>query len=154
MLGSSSLLATDRSLGDSGQPLELSMDADLLLIPFDDRIAAVVHEAVGEDSLFHREFGVFSDLLRPDIEATLPAGWRDRLVPLPGIADVRCLHSIDLAAVKLRLGRPKDMALLRAMLDRGLVRIEDLRAWYGTAGLSETDLFAISHRLAALSRRP
>jgi hypothetical protein len=131
VLGSSSLLGSDPTLGDPGQPVELSMDADLLLVPCDERVAAVLHEAVGEDSLFHREFGVFVHLLKPEIETTLPPGWRTRGVPLPGSRDVLCLHPRDLAAVKLRIGRPKDMNLLAAMMDRGIVALKDLRAWSG-----------------------
>jgi hypothetical protein len=152
VLGSSSLLGSDPTLGDPGQPLELSMDADLLLVPCDDRMAAVVHEAVGEGSLFHREFGVFADLLKPDIEVTLPSGWRTRRVPLPGSHDVLCLHPADLAVVKLCLGRPKDMDLLAAMIRRGLVAVIYLRAWYQSAVLSEREPFAVSRRLAELDR--
>ena len=74
VLGSSSLLARDPTLGEPGQPLELSMDAVLFLVPCDERVAAVVHEAVGEGSLFHRESGVFADLLKPEIDVTLPSG--------------------------------------------------------------------------------
>ena len=153
VLGSSSLLGIDPKLGDPGQPLELSMDADLLLVPCDDRVAAVVHEAVGEDSLFHREFGVFADLLKPSIESTLPPGWRTRRIPLSGCGDVLCLHPVDLAVVKLRLGRPKDMELLTAMIRRRLVVVSDLRAWYQSAHLSERDQFVISGRLAELDRQ-
>jgi hypothetical protein len=153
ILGSSSLLGSDPTLGDPGQPLELSMDADLLLVPCDERVAAVVHEAVGEGSLFHREFGVFADLLKPEIETTLPPGWRARRIPLPGSRDVLCLHPSDLATVKLRLGRPKDMELLAAMIGRGLVALTDLRAWYRSADLGERDQFAINRRLAELDRQ-
>ena len=153
LLGSSSLLGSDPTLGDPGQPLELSMGADLLLVPCDERVAAVVHEAVGEGSLFHREFGVFADLLKPDIDVTLPSGWRTRRIPLPGSHDVLCLHPADLAIVKLRLGRPKDMDLLAAMIRRGLVAVADLRVWYQSAVLNERDQFIISRRLAELDRR-
>ena len=128
------------------------MDADLLLVPCDERAAAVVYEAVGEGSLFHREFGVFADLLKPEIDTTLPPGWRTRRIPLPGSRDVLCLHPADLATVKPRLGRAKDMDLLAAMIRRGLVALTDLRAWYRSADLGERDQFAISRRLAELDR--
>ncbi|OQW96181.1 MAG: hypothetical protein BWK77_06010 [Verrucomicrobia bacterium A1] len=154
VLGSSSLLGADPGLGDPGQPLELSMDADLLLSPCDDRVATVVHEAVGEDSLFHREFGVFADLLKPDIETTLPMGWRTRRIPLPETQGVQCLHPSDLAIVKLRLGRPKDMDLLRSMILHHLASVADLRKWYGAAALDERDLFLVSRRLAELEHSP
>ena len=108
VLGSSSLLGTDPGLGGPGQPLELSFDADLLLEPSDEESARILHEAVGEGSLFHRRHACFADLLKPDIAATLPDGWECRLVPLPDHPGAWCLEPHDLALVKLSLGREKD----------------------------------------------
>ena len=48
VMGSASLLSYDPSLGDPGQPLELSLDADLLIEPSDEGQAAVLHESLGE----------------------------------------------------------------------------------------------------------
>jgi len=90
VLGSSSLLAVDGSLGDEGQPLEISMDADLLIMPCHGGVPDVLHEAIGENSLFHREYGVYADILRPDIDETLPPGWRERTIPLTGVPGVVC----------------------------------------------------------------
>jgi len=59
VLGSSSLLATAPDLGEAGQPLELSLDADLLVEPCDAGQAAVVHEAIGEGSLFQSQYGIY-----------------------------------------------------------------------------------------------
>jgi hypothetical protein len=91
------------------------MDADLLIMPCNDGVADVLHEAVGENSLFHREYGVYADILRPTIDETLPFGWRERTIPLPGAPGVLCLEKIDLALVKLALGREKDISLERAL---------------------------------------
>jgi hypothetical protein len=44
VLGSSALLATHPELGEPGQPLELSLDADLLLDPIDETLAAMVNK--------------------------------------------------------------------------------------------------------------
>ncbi len=60
ILGSSSLLATAPSLGEPGQPLETSDDADLLVQPVDDELAAILDEAVGPQSLFARRNGCHS----------------------------------------------------------------------------------------------
>jgi hypothetical protein len=153
VLGSSSLLATDPSLGDPGQPLELSMDADLLLKPCTDRLAAVVHEAVGENSLFHREFGVYADLMKPDVEATLPLGWQSRAIRLGKAESASCLSPQDLATVKIRVGRAKDLELLDHLLRRGLVSLESLRNWFQSAELGELEMFSVGRRLAMLEAR-
>lgn len=151
VLGSSSLLARDPSLGDHGQPLELSLDADLLVEPPDSGQAAVLHEAVGEGSLFHREYGVYADLLRPEIEETLPPGWRERCATLEGTPDVRCLDPYDLALAKLALGREKDLELLRGLLRRGVIEINLLRERYQNTPMNEARMFRAGRALAALS---
>ena len=75
VLGSSALLASFPELGEPGGPLELSFDADLLVEPCDEQLAAMLHEAVGEGSLFAQRTGYNADILRPEISATLPPGW-------------------------------------------------------------------------------
>lgn len=96
VVGSSSLLAHDPRLGDPGGPLELSMDVDVLLDPCEDAALKMLHEAVGEGSIFHRESGVYADLMRPAIVSTLPAGWETRCITLPGWPAVKCLDRYDL----------------------------------------------------------
>lgn len=91
VLGSGSLLAYRSDLGEQGQPLEVSLDADLLLDPIDEATAAVLKEAVGRDSLFQQRHGYYADILRPDITETLPLGWESRLVPVPGYTNVFAL---------------------------------------------------------------
>jgi hypothetical protein len=150
VLGSSALLAVEPELGDSGAPLETSLDADLLVEPCDENQAAVVDEAVGEGSLFHREFGVYADLMRPSIAETLPPGWRERRLPLPGTAQVRCLDPYDVAIVKLTLGRPKDMALLRALVARGTLSPAALRSRYQATPMNEADMFRAGRNLGRL----
>jgi len=49
------------------------------------------------------------------------------LVPVPGVTDARALDPHDLAAVKILVGRPKDLDLVRSLhstarLDPGLAR--------------------------------
>ncbi|HMO50029.1 MAG TPA: hypothetical protein PKE26_03995 [Kiritimatiellia bacterium] len=152
VLGSSSLLAVDGSLGDEGQPLEISMDADLLMVPCDARMANVLHEAVGENSLFHREYGVYADILRPDIDEALPPGWQQRTIPLAEVPGVWCLEKIDLALVKLGLGREKDMALVQALISKGLVSLDAIRERYQILPLDEARLVAIGKRLNELKK--
>lgn len=152
VMGSSSLLVLDPSLGELGQPLELSLDADLLLDPTDEAQAAVLHEAVGEGSLFHREYGVYVDLLRPKIEETLPPGWRERCTALAGVECVVCLDPYDLAVAKLAVGREKDTDLLRELIARGLLDIEQLRLRYLDTPMDEKRMFRTGRALARLAQ--
>ncbi len=87
VLGSSALLASFPELGEPGQPLEISFDADLLIEPCDPQLAAMLHEAVGEGSLFAQRTGYHADFLRPEILETLPAGWESAVVSLAGLAN-------------------------------------------------------------------
>jgi hypothetical protein len=46
VLGSSSLLPQHPELGEAGQPLEVSLDADLLLEPVDQALADMLKDAI------------------------------------------------------------------------------------------------------------
>lgn len=116
VLGSSSLLASFPHLGEAAGLVEPSRDADLLIEGVDAELAGVVRESIGEGSLFEAKEGYFADTLRPPIAETLPRGWEERLVALPGCAAAFCLDPHDLAAVKMQAGRPKDLALCAALL--------------------------------------
>ncbi len=116
VLGSSSLLATHPDLGDPGQPLETSYDADLLIANCGEEMAKVLTESIGEGSLFEVQTGYHADILRPAIAGLLPADWEDRLVPLEGCDNVFCLDPHDLAVAKLQAGCPKDIQLLAFLL--------------------------------------
>ena len=113
VFGSSALLASFPELGDAGRPLELSYDADLFVEPCDPQLAAVLHEALGDGSLFAQRSGYHADVLRPEILADLPPGWERRLVPLPGIPNASALSPADLVILKLQAGRAKDLDLCR-----------------------------------------
>lgn len=73
VLGSSSLLPLHPQLGEAGQPLELSLDADSLLEPVDGSLAAILKDAVGHESAFEQRQGYYADILRPAIAESLPA---------------------------------------------------------------------------------
>jgi hypothetical protein len=150
VLGSSALLAHSPDLGEPGNALELSLDADLLVEPCDENKAAVAHEAVGEDSLFHREYGVYADFMRPEIVKTFPEGWQKRCLFLEGDKTVRCLHPIDLAVIKLVLGRDKDIALLKSMIKTGITSIDALREAYQRTTMAEKKMFKAGRILRRL----
>jgi len=150
VLGSSALLAFSPKLGELGNVLELSLDADLLVEPCDESKAAVAHEAVGEDSLFHREYGVYADFMRPEIVETFPKGWQKRCLLLEGDKSVRCLHPIDLAVIKLVLGREKDVSLLKSLIKTEIISIDALREAYQGITLNEREMFKAGRLLRRL----
>lgn len=115
VLGSASLLASFPDLGDPCGPLAATFDADLCPDPFDELIATMLDEALGENRAYYRIHGYHADILRDSILETLPAGWRERLVAIPDTGLALALDPHDLAAVKLLVGRPKDLALLKKL---------------------------------------
>lgn len=74
---------------------------------------------IGVFSNFHQQFGYYAD------PATLPKGWRGRLVNLPpgdtdGVLGL-CLDPHDLAISKYVAGREKDIEFNRQLASRGLI---------------------------------
>jgi len=147
VLGSSALLSSFPELGEMNGPLEKTFDADLLIEPCDEELAAVLHEAVGDGSLFMQRTGYHADILRPEIVETLSPGWESRLVIIDASKNVSALSPEDLLVVKLRAGRPKDLALCRDLLQRKLVKPEALRALLDTTPLTEKEIIAVYRRL-------
>ena len=80
--------------------------------------------AIGQDSPFHEQFGYYADPV-DEGTATLPAGWKGRLINLPagdteGVRGL-CLEPHDLAIAKYVARREKDLAFNRALAQRGIV---------------------------------
>lgn len=121
VLGSASLLASFPDLGDSESPLSATYDADLCPEPFDELTGTMLEEALGENRAYFRKHGYHADILRDSILDTLPSGWRDRLIVIPGCPDAFALDPCDLAAVKLLVGRPKDLTLIQLLHDTGRI---------------------------------
>jgi hypothetical protein len=120
IIGSQSILG---SYSDPGEELTYSHEADIFSFK-DPNIALVIDGAIGEQSHFHRTFGVYAHGVGEET-ATLPPGWRDRLVPLrspaTGGAVGLCLEVHDLAVSKLAAGRDKDLDYVKSLLTRELV---------------------------------
>lgn len=153
VLGSSSLLATAPQLGDPGGPLETTFDADLLVEPCDEQLAAVLHEAVGEGSLFAQRTGYHADLMRTSIAETLPPGWEQRLVNVPETPKTVALAPADLLVVKLKVGRAKDLELCRSVLRAGIVAESQLRERLEGTPLNEHEMFSAYRNLTAVLNR-
>src|SRR5919108_5906955 len=86
---------------------------------------------IGQDSPFHEEFGYYADPV-DETTATLPEGWKSRLVQLPpgdteGVKGL-CLEPHDLAIAKYVASREKDLIFTRELARRGITSEERLRA--------------------------
>ncbi len=150
IFGSACLLCDYPHLGDSGQPLAFTQDADLLVRPIDDTLAHALLEAVGKEASFMQQFGYCGDILRPAIVETLPAGWETRLHRVAGYANVFALDAYDLALVKLVVGRQKDLDLLHALLKLGIVEPEKLRSHYQQTPLGEREAITAGRNLTLI----
>ena len=151
VLGSSSILASCPELGEAGL-LDNTFDADFLMDPVNKGVFELLKEAIGEGSLFEKEKGYYADLLHPSIVETLPPGWDARLVAVSGFENVFALQPLDLAAVKIVVGREKDLALVRRLLELGKIRAEDLRARWSSMALGERELFRSGRNFAEVTK--
>lgn len=85
--------------------------------------------AIGQDSPFHEQYGYYADPV-DEKTATLPKGWKGRLVNLPsgdteGVRGL-CLDPHDLAIAKYIACRDKDRAFNRELARRGIVNRDRL----------------------------
>lgn len=130
-----------------------SVEADLLPLDGDERKADLIDGSIGEDSPFHAAFGVYGQGAGPRT-ATLPPGWRERLVPLTGDgtrgATGWCLEPHDLVVAKLVAWRQKDRRYVRALLDAGLV---DATVLVDRLIETEIDVYARGRALSFLADR-
>jgi hypothetical protein len=119
IVGSQSLHGKHPDLADE---IVASAEADLIAKSKVERTEWL--NAMGQDSPFHQEFGYYADPVEEGT-ATLPAGWKGRLVNLPpgdtdGVQGY-CLEPHDLVIAKHVAGRDKDRAFTRELARRGLV---------------------------------
>ena len=126
IIGSQSLHGTNPDLADE---LVRSAEVDLIAKQGTNRTEWL--NVIGPDSPFHENFGYYADPV-DEMTATLPKGWKGRLVNLaPGDTEgVRglCLDPHDLAIAKYVARRDKDVAFNRELVARRVVTQERLLA--------------------------
>jgi uncharacterized nucleotidyltransferase DUF6036 len=126
IIGSQSLRGKYADLADD---IVRSPEVDLIASKNPDRTEFL--NEIGVDSPFHLEFGYYADPV--DMKAaTLPRGWKGRLVNLPpgdtGGVKGLCLDPHDLAIAKYVARRDKDVTFTRELARRGLVDRDRLLA--------------------------
>lgn len=129
VIGSQALHATHPDLADD---IAQSAEADLIATGEVGRTEWL--NVIGQDSPFHEQFGYYADPV-DEATATLPRGWKRRLVTLSpgdtGGVEGLCLDPHDLAIAKYVARREKDLLFTRALARRGIVtekRLLDLLA--------------------------
>ncbi len=119
IIGSQSLHGKYPDLADA---IVMSAEVDLIASKKRDRTEFL--NEIGVDSHFHQQFGYYADPVDATT-ATLPRGWRNRLVNLPpgdteGVKGL-CLEPHDLAIAKYVARREKDIVFTHELARQGLV---------------------------------
>lgn len=108
---------------DAPAELTVSNEADLYPKNKPER-ADLIDGSIGELSPFHETFGYYAHGIDENT-ATLPNGWRDRLVPIKNPntrgATGWCLEVHDLVVSKLIAGREKDLEFARQAAAKHLI---------------------------------
>lgn len=133
--------------------------ADEILTSFEVDLIATSHldrtewlNVIGVDSQFHETHGYYADAV-DTATATLPKGWRGRLVGLaPGDTEGvhgLCLDPHDLAIAKYVAFREKDLVFTRELARRGIVSREQLLGLLEQTEVTEDVRARIRARIAA-----
>lgn len=122
--------------------LSVSAEADVFPLNRPER-SDLIDGAIGEGSHFHEEYGYYAQGVG-DRTATLPRGWRERLIPIEnantaGIKGL-CLEVNDLAISKYIAGRPKDLDFTRELARQAMTDYETLIARLDDTGLPSESL--------------
>jgi len=125
VIGSQSVLG---QFPDAPVSLLASMEADLYPVNRPE-LADLVDGSIGEGSFFHEQYGYYAQGVS-ETTATLPAGWKKRLVRIrndnTGGVEGMCLEVHDLAISKYAAGREKDLAFTRELARHGMTRRDTL----------------------------
>jgi hypothetical protein len=135
IIGSQSLHGKYPDLPDD---LVKSFEVDLMASKNADRTEWL--NVIGVYSPFHESFGYYADPVDHET-ATLPKGWKGRLVNLPdgdteGVRGL-CLDPHDLAIAKYVARREKDIIFTRELAARGIVSHDRLLALLGQTTVSD-----------------
>lgn len=147
VIGSQSILG---QFPDAPAELCVSVEADVYPKNFPTRWD-LIDGCIGEGSPFHETFGYYAQGVEEGT-ATLPKGWKDRLVVVHnnntrGITGL-CLDAHDLAISKYVAGRDKDDRFLRAAVRHHLVKRDVLLARLNEAELPTPQKGSIADRIA------
>ncbi len=125
VIGSQSILG---QFPDAPASLLVSAEADVFPLHHP-QLSDLIDGSIGEGSPFHELYGYYAQGVDENT-ATLPTGWRKRLVKIsnPNTAGVTglCLEVHDLAISKYVAGRDKDRAFTKELAKHGMTRRDTL----------------------------
>jgi hypothetical protein len=155
IIGSQSVLGTwDETL--LPEEAHRSIEADVAPLDGDEQKSDLIDGALGEGSLFHESFGIYAQGVSLTT-ATLPKGWRDRLVKLetPQTRPGRglCLEPHDCVVSKMVAARPKDYEFATALLKAELLDPDTLSDRIELLDIAEPEKQRIRNWLRG-ARRP
>jgi hypothetical protein len=120
VIGSQAILG---QFPDAPATLRVSVEADLYPRHHPER-ADLIDGTIGEGSPFHATYGYYAQGVGEGT-AVLPAGWRERLVPVRNEntrgATGWCLEAHDLVIAKAVAGRERDRSFVREVIRNRLV---------------------------------
>lgn len=110
---------------------ERSIEVDIAALEDRDGSKAdLLDGSIGELSMFQQTFGYYVQGVTPRT-ATLPGGWRKRLIPYSSLATngvtALCLEPHDLWISKAIAGRRKDIEFCRALIEKETVDVATLK---------------------------
>jgi len=142
LFGSSSLLASFPRANPETIGVAVTIDADFFIDPDDLAIRLQLEDILGEDREYHLAYGFYGDFVDLRLADAFPQGWRDRLVPMPGFANVYALSPMDMAVSKVNASARSriDRRFGRRPTDRGLKDINTLVALIKAGLLDYTEL--------------
>jgi hypothetical protein len=151
VIGSQSILG---AFPDAPPELLKSMEADVYPLHSPDK-ADLIDGSIGELSVFEQTYGYYAQGVAPET-ATLPQGWRDRLVKVQSPAtDLKigwCLEPHDLVASKLAAAREKDREFVSALLRHGLVQKDEVEKRIQNMPIANADKQRMSMMLLRIGR--
>lgn len=132
-------------------PLLVSNEADVYPKNKPER-TDLIDGSIGEGSPFHETYGYYAQGVGENT-AVLPAGWKDRLVPVCNEntrgATGWCLEIHDLLLAKSVAGRNKDMRFLRDAARFGLASLELLLDRLGSLPVAPDTQALVRQRVLA-----
>ena len=146
IIGSQALHARHPDLADE---IVQSAEVDVVAANSPNRTAWL--NAIGVYSRFHETFGYYADPV-DEKTATLPRGWKGRLVALPpgdteGVEGL-CLEPHDLAIAKYAAARDKSLVFTRELARRGIVSEERLLALLNQTEVDEQQRVRIREQIS------
>lgn len=125
VIGSQSILG---QFPDAPATLLVSAEADVFPM-HNPQLSDLIDGSIGEGSPFHEMYGYYAQGV-DDKTATLPRGWRERLVRIsnPNTVGVTgwCLDVHDLAISKYVAGREKDREFTKELVTHGMMQRDTL----------------------------